>query len=303
MLRSNKLLAIVMAISATGIWGLEGVIGKFLVGTTNPMVVILTQLGFSTLISWIIVIIKFEYLEFDRNRLLGSLLGILHPGLSSSLGIIGLSYVGASVSSLVWALEAVMTMILAWVLRSEKISRSQILLSIVSFAGVILASSSIDPILATREQCFGVISLLGAVLCVGAYSVLSQHFMANIESNSLVLVTCQQTIGLFWMVLMLPLSLHGNQFMEFPILSHSVLVACVLAGLMKYLVATGLFVRSLRHLSATFASSFLVLTPVFGISAAVAFLGERLSQMQWVGVVLVLLAVISMQFTNRSQET
>ena len=101
MLRSNKFPAIVMAISTTGIWGLEGTLGKYLVGTTNPMVVILTQLGFSTLISWIIVIIKFEYLDFDRNRLLGSLLGILHPGLSSSLGIIGLSHVDASVSSLV----------------------------------------------------------------------------------------------------------------------------------------------------------------------------------------------------------
>ena len=195
-----------------------------------------------------------------------------------------------------------MTMMLAWALLGEKISRSQILLSIVSFAGVIFASSSIDPILATREQCFGIISLLAAVLSAGAYSVLSQHFMANSESNSIVPVTCQQTIGLFWMVLMLPLGLSGNQFMEFPILSQSVLVACVLAGLMKYLFATGLFVRSLRHLSATFASSFLVLTSVFGIAAAFVFLGERLSQMQWVGVALVLLAVILVPFTNRNQE-
>ena len=292
-----------MAISTTGIWGLEGTLGKYLVGTTNPMIVTLTQLGFSTLISWIVVIIKFKYLDFDRNLLLGSVMGILHPGLSSSLGIIGLSHVDASVSSLVWALEAVMTMMLAWALLGEKISRSQILLSILSFAGVILASSRFDQTLATPGQCFGIVSLLAAVLSAGAYSASSQHFMANIESNSIVLVTCQQTIGLFWMVLMLPLGLSGNQFMEFPILSQSVLAACVLAGLMKYLIATGLFVRSLHHLSATFASSFLVLTPVFGIAAAFVFLGERLSQIQWLGVVLVLLAVISMQFTNRIQET
>lgn len=71
---------------------------------------------------------------------------------------------------------------------------------------------------------------------------------------------------------------------------------CLSTGVLKYLIATGLFFVSLRYLSASFASSFLVLTPVFGIAAAVLFLGERLSGSQLIGVFIVLIFVSATQF-------
>jgi drug/metabolite transporter (DMT)-like permease len=48
----------------------------------------------------------------------------------------------------------------------------------------------------------------------------------------------------------------------------------------------------------SFASNFLVLTPVFGIAAVVSFLGEHLSGPQWLGVLIVLFSALALQVTD-----
>ena len=48
---------------------------------------------------------------------------------------------------------------------------------------------------------------------------------------------------------------------------------------------------ALHRLSAGYAGGFLVLTPVFGLAAAYMMLGETLTFIQWVGVLIVLTSV------------
>jgi drug/metabolite transporter (DMT)-like permease len=291
-----------MAISAAGIWGVGDVVGKHLVGATAPMIVVLVQLGCSTLISWIIVTIKFQYVEFGRSTFVGCLLGFLHPGLSSSLGIIGLSHIDASISSTIWALEAVMTMMLAWALLAERISVVQAALSVVSLVGVLLAATSIDQMTISHGHLYGISALLVAVLSCGLYSVMARQVATESNGNAFVIVAGQQMTGLLWIGLMLPLALEGEETQMVASLSSTAWLLCAATGVLKYLLATALFVVSLRYLSASVASSFLVLTPVFGISAAFAFLGEQLSGLQWLGVAIVLLSVLAVQFADRRSE-
>ena len=290
-----------MAVSATGIWGLTDVVGKHLVGATAPMNIVLIQLGCSTLISWIIVTFKFQYVDVSRNTIAGCLLGILHPGLSSSLGIIALSHVDASIFSTIWALEAVMTMLLAWVLLAEKVSVIQIALSMVSFTGVLLASTNFEQPAMTNEHFYGMALLFVAVFSCGIYSALTRLIATEEGSNALVLIAGQQTTGLLWIGFMVSLAHVGIQNQGVTTLSGMTWLLCASTGVLKFLLATGLFFVSLRHLSAIFASSFLVLTPVFGITAAVSFLGEQLSGSQWSGVLIVLLSVLTIQFAGLHQ--
>jgi drug/metabolite transporter (DMT)-like permease len=299
LLISNRFLAVVMAFSATGIWGLTDVVGKHLVGAMAPMTVILMQLGCSALISWIIVTVKFQYVEIDRNTVVGCLLGVLHPGLSSFLAIIALSHVDASIFSTIWALEAVMTMLLAWVLLAEKINAVQVVLSAVSLTSVLLASTNFQKPAVTYEHLYGMSLLFGAVLSCGIYSVLSREIATKSGGDALVIVAGQQITGLLWIGLMISLARSGVEPHDVATLSGVNLLLCTLTGVFKYLIATGLFFASLRYLSASFASSFLVLTPVFGIAAAVSFLGEELSGSQWSGILIVLLSVLAIQLTDR----
>jgi drug/metabolite transporter (DMT)-like permease len=272
-----------------------------LVGDTVPIVVVLIQLGFSALISLIFVTVKFQYLDVSRNTIIGCLLGILHPGLSGSIGIIALSHVDVSIFSTIWALEAVITLLLASVLLAERVSVMQIVLSVVSLVGVLLASTNFQQPAMTFEQFYWMAILLAAVLSCGLYATISGAIVLENRDDALVLAAGQQVTGLLWIGMMMFLARSG-QIQDVANLSHMAWLLCISTGVLKYFFATGLFLVSLRYLSVSLASSFLVLTPVFGITAAVSFLGERLSNGQWLGVLTALLSVLAMQFADRYQD-
>jgi drug/metabolite transporter (DMT)-like permease len=150
----------------------------------------------------------------------------------------------------------------------------------------------------TYEHLYGMALLLVAVLCCGLYSVLSRQISIKDGSDGLVIVSGQQIMGLLWIGLMMLLAHEGMESHDVATLSGINWLLCALTGVLKYLVATGLFFASLRCLSASFASSFLVLTPVFGIAAEVSFLGEQLSGPQWLGILIVLFSALAIQFTD-----
>ena len=107
------------------------------------MIVVLIQLSSSMLVSWVIVTIKFEEVEISEKFLLASALGVLHPGLSTTLGIVGLAHLDASISSTIWALEAAMTMVMASMMLAEKLRVIQVVLTIVSVGGVFFTTITI----------------------------------------------------------------------------------------------------------------------------------------------------------------
>ena len=63
---------------------------------------------------------------------------------------------------------------------------------------------------------------------------------------------------------------------------------------MYYAAAFWLYLHGLRSLPASTASIFINLTPVFGVATAYAFLGERLTQLQWVGAVIIVFSVAAL---------
>jgi drug/metabolite transporter (DMT)-like permease len=291
----TKLLAASMAISAAGLWGMTEVLSKYLLTQSSPMPIILIQLSSSFLVTCVVISIKYQYIELDRNMLLGWLLGVLHPGLSNSLGLVGLSHVGASVSSIIWSLEAITTMFAAWVLLDENISARQFFFSVLSLVGVFVASGSFAWDVVDANSLYGVIALLLAVLSCGIFGALSRQIVEAHGIDGLVLIVGQQATGLFWICLMLPLSHGGIHFYELANLPVGMWLACLVIGIVKFPVATGLFLASLRSLSAGHASSFLVLTPIFGIAAAMILLGETVSIFQCSGVAIVLVSVGAVQ--------
>jgi len=284
-----------MAISAAGLWGMTEVFSKYLLTQSSPMPIILFQLSCSFLATCVAITIKYQYVELDRNALLGWLLGVLHPGLSNFLGFAGLSHIGASVSSTIWSLEAVTTMFAAWALLDEGISIRQLAFSVVSLAGVLIASGSFEWGEVDANGLYGVIALLLAVLSCGLFGALSRQVVEAHDTDWLVLVAGQQATGLLWICLMLPLSHNGIDIHELGNLTAGMWLLCLVTGFVKFPVATGLFLASMRSLSAGHASSFLVLTPIFGIAAAMILLGETVSIFQCVGMAIVLASVWAVQ--------
>ena len=274
---------------------MTGVLSKYTLGLTSPLQVLLIQLGFSMLISWIVVAATCQYVEITRPTLLAGVLGILHPGLSSALGIVGLSHLDASVSSTIWALEAPMTMILASIMLTEKLSVIQVAMSLLSVFGVFLTAMHHNASVDIFEVIYGTVLVVIAVLSCAPYAVLSRQIVTNEKIDPLLTVAAQQTTGLFLCFAMLPLHWSFARLGEFGALSSGTWLVCFFTGTLTFLVATGLFLAGLRYLSAGYAGSLLILTPVFGLATAHLFLGEELTSWQWIGVAVILLSVLGIQ--------
>jgi drug/metabolite transporter (DMT)-like permease len=76
-----------------------------------------------------------------------------------------------------------------------------------------------------------------------------------------------------------------------------------MSGVLYYALAFWLYIRGLKKVPASLAGFFINLLPVFGVSAAYIFLGERLTPIQWVGAILILFAVGSIFRLQRADTT
>jgi len=298
LIASKETTAVLFVIAAAGTWGLTGVLNKYLLGATAPMVVVLIQLGSSLLVSWVIVAFRFEDVEISGKFLGVSALGILHPGLSTTLGIVGLSHLNASISSTIWALEAAMTMILASMILAEKLRVIQIVLAIVSVGGVFFTTMNGAQTGDLDESLYGAFLVLIAVASCALYAVFSQQISMDSTEEPLLLVAGQQAIGLLASLALFPFHWSAGRLGDLNALSIDTWLVCALTGTLTFLVATGLFLAALRYLSAGFASSFLILTPVFGLASAFLLLGEVLTGWQWIGVLIILMSMVGIQYAN-----
>ena len=303
MIASKYTIAVLFAIAAAGTWGLTGVLSKYLLGSTAPMIVVLIQLSSSMLVSWIIVSIKFEEVEITGKFLMASALGVLHPGLSTVLGIVGLTHLDASTSSTIWALEAAMTMVIASVMLAEKLKVIQVFLTIVSVGGVFFMTMNSVQTRDLGESLYGALLALIAVASCAMYTVFSRQISRDSAAEPLLLVAGQQTIGLLVSLAMFPFHWSIERLGDLNTISIDIWLFCALSGNLTFLVAMGLFLAALRHLPAGFASSFLILTPVFGLASAFLLLGEVLTGWQWVGILVILLSVLGIQYANSNSES
>ncbi|MDP1701729.1 MAG: DMT family transporter [Aestuariivirga sp.] len=302
LIASRETTAVLFVIAAACTWGLTGVLSKYLLGSTAPMIVALIQLSSSMLVSWIIVTVKFEKVEISGRFLVASVLGVLHPGLSTTLGIVGLVHLDASISSTIWALEAAMTMVLASMILAEKLSVIQVVLTIVSVGGVFFMTMNGDQMKGLTESLYGASLIFIAVACCALYAVFSRQISKDSAADPLLLVAGQQTIGLLVSLAMFPFHWSAERLGELSTMSIDIWLVCALSGTLTFLVAMGLFLAALRYLSAGFASSFLILTPIFGLASAFLLLGEVLTGLQWIGVLIILVSVLGIQYANSNSE-
>ncbi len=266
------------------------------------MIVVLIQLTSSMLVSWVIITIKFEEVEIGGKFLLASALGVLHPGLSTTLGIVGLAHLDASISSTIWALEAAMTMVMASMILAEKLRVVQVVLTIVSVGGVFFMTMNGDQTKGLTESLYGALLILIAVAGCALYTVYSRQISKDSAAEPLLLIAGQQTIGLLVSLAMFPFHWSAERLGDLNAISIDIWLVCALSGILTFLVAMGLFLAALRYLSAGIASSFLILTPMFGLTSAFLLLGEMLTDWQWIGVLIILMSVLGIQYVNSNSE-
>jgi drug/metabolite transporter (DMT)-like permease len=206
--------------------------------------------------------------------------GLLEPGLTYFLGITGLQHSDPGIASMIISSEAILVMIIMAALGWEVLTRSFVVLSIVSFCGICLiilgAQSSVghfDP--------YGGLLLFLATLSAASYAAASDRLMG--QRSPLAVVTIQQAAALGFVSVVWVLGHRSGQSGPLAGIHVPAVMLLAASGIAQYGVAFLLFLFALKHLAASLTSVYLNLIPIFGVAVAIVVLGESFSMLQAVG--------------------
>ncbi len=289
---SREISPSVSLVLASAFWAVATVISKQLLSSVPPITFLVMQLAPSVLALWLFVIAKGMQPVHWRGVLPLALIGLLNPGLSYTLSMLGLTQTTASVATLLWAAEPALIVFMAWLVLREAITPRLVLLTATAACGVLLVSGLLNKSGADTGSLYGAALILGGVFCCAVYTVLSRKIPPAVDP--LLTVAIQQTVGLLWAIAIWPFELQVSAVDAVHALTQREVFGGAVSGLMYYAAAFWFYLNGLRSVPASTASMFINLTPVFGVATAYAVLGERLTQVQCVGAVIILVSVVAL---------
>jgi drug/metabolite transporter (DMT)-like permease len=218
-----------------------------------------------------------------------SLTGILEPGLAYSVGLWGLSLTSAGSASIIGSTEPVFIIVLAWMLSGGTPSRRLMLCVLTAMAGLLLVSWNAVAAGGTSTLSGNMLVVLGTLFAAG-YVVLSARFASRFPAA--VLAGGQQLIGLACAVgIFLVVKALGAPDTPGPETAWSLVLYAAASGVVQYALAFWFYLIGLRYFSASAASLWLALIPVFGVGGAYFWLHEIPTMPMLMGTVLIIGAV------------
>ena len=282
---ANSSIALTLAAAC---WGLGGVMTKSVLTSVPPLTLLVAQLAVSVAFLWAVTMAHKTYLPAPKEILRLGFTGLLNPGLAYTLSLIGLTFTTASMSALLWAAEPILILGLAWGILHERLAPGLIGFAAAAVFGVALVAG-LSPNAGGGSSVFGNLLILAGVGCCAYYTVITRRLAA--EADPLMVIAVQQTFALGWALAIWPVELWQGGWGEAVTLGAGAWAWVVASGLTYYALAFWFYIAGLKRIPASTAGQFLNLIPVFGVGAAMLFLGERLSAMQWLGAALILAGV------------
>jgi drug/metabolite transporter (DMT)-like permease len=275
---------LVLLTLAAASWGVGTVVSKRAVEEIPPFTLLPIQLASSLVV--LVVLMRATGAPLRGSPPILARLGVLNPGIAYALGLAGLTWISASLSVLLWAVEPLLILLLAGMFLREGITGRLVGLSVVAAAGMVLIL--FNP--ASAGQWPGVVlTLLGVGACA-AYTIIARRFVATSDSTAQV-VLAQQGYALgFAIIVVLVVAALGGDVRPTSISSIG-LASAVASGTLYYAGAYWFYLTALRRVPASLAATSFYLIPIFGVAAGAVFLGDRLEAVQWVGVLTVAVAV------------
>ena len=280
--RFRNVLALILAAAC---WGIGTVVSKQAVAELAPQTLLALQLAVSVAVLLVVVRLRGERLPGGREgRLLGRL-GLLNPGLAYALSLIGLTQITASLSVLLWATEPILILALAAVVLGDRVGWPMLAATVVAVLGLLLVV--FDP--AAGGSLFGVGMTVAGVVACAVYTVATRRWLLGSDSTFGV-VLAQQLYALgFASVVVAAMTVAGQQMLPAR-LTAAGLASAVVSGLLYYALAYSFYLTALRAVRASVAAASFYLIPVFGLAGG-WLVGERLQPLQWLGAIVVVLAV------------
>jgi len=284
-------------ILAATCWGVGTVISKAALAEVSPFTLLPIQLAASLAILAILMRRRGISFRTEGSPLLGRL-GLLNPGLAYALGLIGLTSITASLYVLLWALEPLMILVLAAWFLHERITPAFIVLSLIAVAGMVVIVY--DPSSTSSGELIGVALTVAGIVCCAVYSVVARLWIPDAKETSQVILSQQAHALVLAIGLVVVVGLAGGQVVP-TALTPLGLASAVGSGALYYAGAYWFYLGALRHVPASYAALSFYLIPIVGVAAGALLLGERLDPRQWVGALIVLLAILTILRQSSAQ--
>ena len=284
-------------VAAAACWGTATAISKRAVDEIAPLTLLPLELAVSVTVLFAAAAITGDRRLPTNNRAALGWLGVLNPGLAYALSLAGLVRITASTSTLLWATEPVLILLLAWLLLRQQPSAVTLGCAAIALVGVVLVVAQPGIHLST----VGVALTIAGVAACALYTVLSSRYLS--DESTLGVVRLQQSAALGFAALLGIAALVTGHAGSLADVSPTGWVSALAAGAMYYGVAFWFYLRGLRTCSPAIAGLFINLVPVFGVTCAAVLLGERLTTRQWIGCVITLAAVTSVALLQTRRST
>ncbi len=291
-LTSPYRVALLFMIGSAAMWGTGTVMSKFSLSYFPPFTLLVVQLAASVAVLWALIFFRGMRPALNLASLRLGSAGILEPGLAFVLALIGLARTSASVASFIGATESFMVIVFAYLILHERVTRRTLILMLLTLVGVILISTA-DSEAGTTHSVIGDLLVLGGTASAALYVVVSSRSVSQMEP--LPLAALQQTFGLLFDLIVLPIGLANGEGSHLASIPTSVWLWAMLNGIIQYMLAFLFYLTALKGMPATRAALYLTLIPVFGAVESFLFLGEQMTLIQLIGGVFILGALVALR--------
>ncbi len=274
-----------LVVAATACWGGGTVLSKQVLDRgVAPLTLLAIELAASSLLLGSSALVLGVRPQRSSALTKLALLGVLNPGVAYALGLLGLVTITASLSVLLWATEPVLIMLLAVLVLRERVAAATMVAVAIALIGVLLVlyrpGASGDAV--------GISLTVGAVAACAFYTVLTRRLL--LDDGSLEVVLVQQVAALCFAVTLSGTAWAlGITVLGTPADLETWALAAT-SGMVYYGLAFWFLIGGLRGVPASVAGSMFPLIPVFGIAAGY-LVGDRLSDRQWMGAAIVVVAI------------
>jgi drug/metabolite transporter (DMT)-like permease len=208
----------------------------------------------------------------------------------------GLEHTTASNASLIVSALPIFTLFSEALLYHKKIGRQMMTYLLISILGVYLVVSINGRLDLSSSQLFGNILVLGAIACWVAYTLLNRG--AAQGNSSLNIIFYQSLAAIF---LCMPFAVVEKDRWIFPLeLSSSTWLNVIFLGTFCSAWAYVFYIRALVRLGPTLSAAFLNLIPVVTAVCGYLMLQERLTWIQVLGMILIMLALYKLNSISSS---
>jgi DME family drug/metabolite transporter len=280
-----------IALTATSIFASTGIFTSYLL--TNYTIAPLTlacwrDIIVSLVLAVILAVIRPSLLHIRRQDILFFVAyGFFGVAMFNALWVYSVSFSGAAVATvLVYTGPAFVVIAARWLFH-EPITRFKVLAIALSLAGCILVTGAYDLTL-LRLNPLGILCGVGIGVGFAFYSLFGK--LSAPRYSPWTATTYSFGFGAFFLLL----TQRPTQLISMGNAPLGWLTLFVLAA-GPTLVGYTLYTASLRHLPVSVASLIATLEPVITAIMAFVLLGERLSAIQFVGALLIILGVITLR--------